>query len=489
MRIVFVVGVILACLIGAGWRLFQPSVKLASEAEIRAVLPKELLEEIPEDPQAVARYKKLSALSASLKKDDVDKLLNPQPYAKSDGTGKSKLSIPQFLALQYKETKRFWSVNPSFCSDLKTLVDSGPFEAPRPNTANVLFPELSSVKSVFKVLTTSARVYADFGDNQQSLDLMLLSVKLNKRLFSDGGVVINYLVSIACEAITMRSVDLVCCKSTFPIEDCRIILKALDPAPTTDTYAREAMRTDFQCCALKVLAEDPRAKESQYASLVQMDSNDESNHDSFVGNYDSIETGKVWAKDVVGQMSNALKPLTSYDDSFDRFLDRDGATLPKEPDPEKTDEFGKWWGKLRFRFLMNNTHNTVGRVMVDSNMLGRYMLQASARWRSVRDESRVLLASRIYRKEHGGRLPASIEAFEPILGAWPQDPFNGKKMLYLPKKEVVYTVGNNLVDDEGDVGINPSRGNDVGVTLKLDVPELVSVPLPMPPPSRPGSGD
>ena len=81
--------------------------------------------------------------------------------------------------------------------------------------------------------------------------------------------------------------------------------------------------------------------------------------------------------------------------------------------------------------------------------------------------TRVFLASRVYRAAHGGTLPATTAGFLPLVGAWPQDPYNGKPMIYNAKTEKVYSVGENLVDDGGDFGIDLSKSLDIGISLKL----------------------
>jgi len=115
---------------------------------------------------------------------------------------------------------------------------------------------------------------------------------------------------------------------------------------------------------------------------------------------------------------------------------------------------------------MNNTPNSIGRGLVDSGYTGNGSLQASCRWRAIRDATRVLLASILYRSAHGGKLPATTDGFLPYLGAWPQDPYNGNPMIYRPSTEKVYAVGENLKDDGGDVGTTLSKTLDVGLSLK-----------------------
>jgi hypothetical protein len=82
-------------------------------------------------------------------------------------------------------------------------------------------------------------------------------------------------------------------------------------------------------------------------------------------------------------------------------------------------------------------------------------------------------------------LPANVGEFVPLLGAWPQDPFNGKSMIYLPKKAIVYCVGPDLTDDGGAIATIPSKGKDFGISLELDAPE----PAPKADPPRSLFGD
>jgi hypothetical protein len=93
----------------------------------------------------------------------------------------------------------------------------------------------------------------------------------------------------------------------------------------------------------------------------------------------------------------------------------------------------------------------------------------SCRWRTLRNATRVFLATRVYRAAHGGALPSNPQALLPLLGAWPIDFYDGKPMRYDAKKEVVYAVGKNLVDDGGDFGmrLNDPNAKDIGLSLKF----------------------
>lgn len=110
------------------------------------------------------------------------------------------------------------------------------------------------------------------------------------------------------------------------------------------------------------------------------------------------------------------------------------------------------------------------RLAQDGNDMGKpYDLipLISCSWRAKCDLTRILLASRVYRASHGGRLPASTDGFVPTLGAWPIDPFDGKPFKYLPRQEKVYGVREDLIDHGGDVGTGYPSGKDAGFSLRL----------------------
>ena len=117
---------------------------------------------------------------------------------------------------------------------------------------------------------------------------------------------------------------------------------------------------------------------------------------------------------------------------------------------------------------MRLTRNSIGRELIQTLAhSGESPVLTSCEWRTIHDVARALLASRIYRASHGGKIPSSSAGLVPILGAWPQDPFNGKPMVYNAKDEVVYSTGKDLSDGGGKaLGISIDD-SDIGVSLKL----------------------
>ena len=77
----------------------------------------------------------------------------------------------------------------------------------------------------------------------------------------------------------------------------------------------------------------------------------------------------------------------------------------------------------------------------------------------------VLLALRAYQLK-SGRLPESLSALVPdFLDAVPADDFDGQPLRYSPEKKVVYSVGRNLRDDQGDITRTQRQSLDYGFSI------------------------
>jgi hypothetical protein len=96
---------------------------------------------------------------------------------------------------------------------------------------------------------------------------------------------------------------------------------------------------------------------------------------------------------------------------------------------------------------------------------------------TARRTAAVMLALRLWREEHNGQLPATLEALVPFyLPSIPVDPFaaDGKAIRYKPhtKPPVVYSVNLNGTDDGGGLptaGRSPWQSADAAFSLEGDV--------------------
>jgi hypothetical protein len=186
-------------------------------------------------------------------------------------------------------------------------------------------------------------------------------------------------------------------------------------------------------------------------------------------------------------MLNVRKPFNKVDNSYFGQLQRDANEILKQAlqrdyqGPYKELELRTVWSRTldqvnpsntptansaSLRSSLKNIHNCLGRMQL-GELPYDTLPSISSSWRVTRDLTRILLASRIYRAAHRGKLPDSTLGFVPILGGWPIDAYNGKPFIYLPKQEKVYGVGQDLVDHGGDVHNNNPYGKDAGISLKM----------------------
>ena len=80
---------------------------------------------------------------------------------------------------------------------------------------------------------------------------------------------------------------------------------------------------------------------------------------------------------------------------------------------------------------------------------------------------RLVIASLFYRLENG-KLPGALSDFVPkYLVEIPKDPFDGKEMRYDTSKQVIYSIGENLVDDYGEIEAGKAFGVGDDIVFKF----------------------
>lgn len=457
------------------WQFFQPKIKLASDAQIVAVLPKELLVETPVDRDAQSRYRRFMVLVNSIAKKDLIALYGLKPLnAVIGGPTRAPRAIqwtdPILLARHYLS-----KASPIYAK-ADQIVDSGPFQVERTEQSRPGTSSNSSMilRGYIQTLLLCASSMADAGDFRESTRLIASVLKLNDRLFRKNNDVADYLANVSFDAMAMTSIQKNIEAYDFPIDACSTLLNELEPAPKTDTYLSDALRTDFQVNLLRRLGRDPVAmfREVQMGDSIAKAEDIDDDFTNRVGSltvagtFDVLETSKLLGKAELVGIRNSEKPLSQYDASMDRALELEGTGLPEPNDEANPQPFQRWWDRVKYRTRMNCARNSMGRRIAGALGSRKSAISLSCRWRAIHDATRVLLASRIYRASHGGSLPNTGEGFLPMLGEWPQDPFNGKPMIYSRINEKVYAVGDNLVDDGGKIEQHGFELKDVGVSIK-----------------------
>ncbi len=468
-----------AATVGAGacavWYLLTPKIHLASVAEMRASVPKELLVEAQVDLRARDRYKKVASLLGSLNKKASAEFENP--YVITAAVGRRPGGLParpktKSNAQRSADARMLWAASTRVVSQISSVLDSGPLQASF-NRFGMTDIDLVTARALVKALATDASLSADSDDFQQSMKLVLFALKLSDRLAEDEGDTNDFMRGTGMNLAALREVDLLASGPRFPVKDCGLLLRAISPSPQSDDAAARALRTEFQHSALIILSGDPRRDYAEGVDIRSLlDQSDTSYEpgvagEPFAGSYDAVDTAKAWATEILTAMANLRRPWSEYDKSCDEMIRRETAALPKVVTTDTPEGIGRRWLKLKYTLEMDNGHNTIGRIYLAGYVEDDVVMRSSCLWRTIRDATRVLLASRMYRASHGGRLPKAAAEFVPLVGSWPTDPYNGKPMIYLPAKQVVYCVGENLKDDGGDIALIRYASKDVGVSLEL----------------------
>ena len=451
-RILIGFVVVLAILGLLLWRSLMPKIRTATPEQVRAVLPKEILVPDPQDPAAQTRYTRFATFMAKTDFKSAEGLID---------TKKTPANIA------YAATQKFWADHPKLIGDVLQILNSGPIQAPVARQDEFIGTNgfFSNVRTFVKIVELSGRLYADHGDFEQSTRMHLLGISLADKMMASGGPMINYLVAVANESIVNSAIDKTAMLPVFPADDCQKLLTALTPSLDRDTLLANSIKRDFTQFALNLLP-DPMKRPNDFIQQNE-DPDGDTTKEPIVGTYEPIETAQLFGGAVAMTMANAQRPYSKLDRSISAAFENDSRQLPQPPDSSEPDGIGRTLKKWKYRFLMDNIHNSLGRQFASSGVMDENATELSCRWRAQRNATRVLLASRIYRSSHGGKLPETVDGFVPLLGKWPQDPYNGLAMIYNAKTEKVYSIGKNLIDDGGDIGVDLLKVLDIGLSLKI----------------------
>lgn len=436
------------------WRALQPKIRTATPEQVRAVLPKVLQDPSAVDPAAQERFKKLIAILKQADFKDIDALIDTKKKAAGEA---------------YAAVNKFWATHPTLVSDVAAVLNSGSLQAlPRdPNDFKASQLISTNSRTFIKIVEISARLYADHEEYGKSTQLHLLGISFVDKILGAGGPIIDYLVAVSHQSVVNAAIDKTALIPGLPASDCKRLLAALTPAPEKDNILAQSIKDDFQGFAIRILP-DPLKKPKEFFQT-QSDSDGEPNdtpQEPVVGTYDAIETTKIYGDLATTMMANAMLPLSKINRAVFTAIDKDSKTLPQEVDSSEPDGVGKTLKKWKYRFQMNNSHNSLGRQFIALNAMIENISETSYRWRAQREATRVLLASKIYRASHNGKLPDTTDGLASLLGKWPTDPYNGLPMIYNVKSQKVYSVGKNLVDDGGDIGVDLFKALDIGLSLR-----------------------
>jgi len=441
------------------WRYCQPTIRTASPSEIRALIPADLLTIEPTDLAAESRLAKINIRLQTY---------DPKWFGRMTAT-----YVPLIDRMQLAD--QLWT--DGRLDEVLNVLNSGPIRLPSPigkpqieinQISQFTFDYFTRLRQFTGGTSTAAQLYRQFGDRKLGLHILLTLLKLADASWNLRGTALEYLVVSSVNSASMHAAEEFAFDPGTSAEDCEQILKAIPPAPVVDNYLVDCWRRQFQQEILPRLA-DPfeRLKERSVDDQEDLASKTDLSAVGFRSTYDAIKTTQTVADIFRIQIENAQRPFCRYDPNAQRIQAEAARNLPRPPSMDLTNlQVGKW-DAFKFKLATYHTDNYVGRVMIAEDIADQAIVELSDRWRTLRDCTRILLASRIYRSQHGGILPETSNAFLPYLGHWPQDHFTGQPMRYDPAKQVAYSVGANLLDDGGIIEKKGNQTKDEGVSLAL----------------------
>jgi len=432
------------------WRAIGYRFRTASIDEVWAVVPPDLLKREPVDEAAQQRYVELVELIRQL------------------GESSSSERTSAGATTLHSKNEEFWRAKSMIRARMVSLLKEGPIQCPSGGLeGDITWLPPNSLYWFLSMALSSAKLFAANRNFDDCTLMLILTERLGERLMDDQGDLEQYAVASAVRLKTAQAINEAICIPGFPLSDCKLLLNGMTPAPPSDVALTNSLRKDFQTGQLLWLPDPTKSWKSKNdvapASLIPM-----AYSEPGLGTYDAIQTAKEVASMVSVAIANAKKPLSEFDRSAERTMERETSNLPRQEYVQQNETLRKFFARWSYHLSMDITPNSIGRKLLGTlSCISRDVVVESCEWRATQNATRVLLASRIYRAGHGGKLPATADGFLPLVGSWPQDPFNGKPMIFDSKQERVYSVGSNLIDDGGIVSFTSAGAPDVGVSLKL----------------------
>ena len=425
-------------------QLMTPTIKLATRAQVEALLPPDLLAKTPVDKAAQSRLSEILEIQRTL-----------------DSSSRSEVEAEKTKThgrLSAKTPGRPLTV--AEVDQLDRIVRTGPLQS----TAAVKGNDIFLVGRLLEGLSSTAFACQRRGDNRGLARCLLVSIKICDQLVASE---LGMFTQVIGDRSTLQTIRDIGRNPSTTQGVCATLLAALHPSQKEDPALASSQREQFQMLILPSLP-NPYFDYKESDSDADDSSSDFPKFRFWKTSYEAVETTRAFGQLVTAMMANSKRFYRDYDDTADRIIEKARVSLPTNPDPMKTRIWERWWENTKYRVAVNMASNLMGKWMISlKGDSGRTEMQISLHHRSLRDDLRVLLASRLYRFSHNGLLPSRYQELIPYLGQWPTDLDDGKPMKYNRAKEVVYSVGTQLRDDGGETVAHNNATKDIGLSLAL----------------------
>lgn len=305
-----------------------------------------------------------------------------------------------------------------------------------PYSANPLLPldqrlpQMSNWRWVARMEAVRARYLATTGTGTEAMRVAMDSAALaEKMLESPQPTLIAYLVGLAHKNIALEAITTIMSSSTVSKADSKVFTSELETMKDTSQGLAAAFRHEYQSgkAGLMKPIDDSAIKGAYDAPILLVGS-------ARKYYFQRNATISLIAEDYRRMISGALESCM--------FARKEG-------------DYTHYYEMLDRPWLMYFEKNLIGEMLarvVDASF-------SSVFDRRCADISHVsatqtLIAIRAYKKDTGS-LPQTLDQLVPeYIAKVPDDPFSGKPMIYDPTRKIIYSIGNNRINDGGTTGVN-----------------------------------
>ncbi len=442
------------CLVS--WLLVRPRYKPASRNELLVLIPPELSVNDVTNPLEVTRFHRFVDLLALVEGGRTMIDLDPRSLT----VGRSE------IAQKFCRNPELWAID--------RILTEGPMQFDPVYVHRPFYKDVSyytHLNSLYDAAVYAARQLLNDHDDANALKVIGLANRLLEKTEPLGDSLIakqimpmrSLLVDTVLEWITLHHLTL---------DFCRQLLQSTPPAPTEDFALESFLKWDLKDVTVEVLR-DPVLWSNTHPTT------DEPGiftrrilPDPLIGSFDPIATMKKVVGTRLIQYRNAKSIYAKYDPVVDQKAMDSLSKLPSETLLHSFNRitytaYSTQKALKAVSSLASDSHY-IENWILSKDYFSKPMIEYYLRQRTRQDLCRVLLAQRIYCYTHGGQYASRKELLVPILrSAWPTDLFDGKPLRYAPTKRVVYSVGQNLIDDGGMFSGSKGSNLDVGVSLQF----------------------
>ncbi len=408
-------GMVVAAL-GAGcYAAFTPKLGHATRAQIEAAIPASLKVVEPSDPVAEARYERLVVVVARLKGFRLED---------AEGSRFARLGAPGYKAPDPAARRRLVEEGRPVVDEVARLLAGGGVRPPlrRLDTA---YPQDYWFRMTARLLALKALEAASRGDRPACARAVLLGLRFGRALKAGGGVIFDGRTAAACEGHAFRAAYDAEMAGGLDARGREAVLAALPARQGPDPAMAGRLRRDFQETILPYLAEPKR--------LIPV-IGDTDDH-PFAGTLNPVASARLLGRVYDAALADAMRPPYAQSGLAERLSDEAAERLP---DSMRTGGVDGLWN----RALLNLGPNTLGRALAASGPGYARLAVLDARGRAGANLARAVI---LLRSSRSVDLP---------------DPFAKGKLRIDPKRRVVWSVGENGVDDGGDIRqISVSHGD------------------------------